>query len=221
MAAAKRSHELRLRALEQKLVWFAYFVAAQLERAQQRAQLSLIELYASGWRGGGGGFPWRRSSHNSRAIRFSVTCIRTSCAACRTMNASSHPSMLQRVPAPRDPRRMPDEENTETQDVGTPETTEPLFLNEAERVLHEQAAPEQPVIEHTRIGGQPGVRVQHFSGGVTTQKRVTAIDQHPQGDFRQVPVAVLAEARELLYVDQPLSAADTVRAVRDLLDPWL
>ena len=126
------------------------------------------------------------------------------------MNASTHPSMLQTVPVARDPRAMPDEENTETQDVGTPPAPDTTELPPAEP---------EPVLEHTRIGGQPGVRVQHFSGGVTTQKRVTAIN--PEGDFRPVPVAVLTEARELLFVERPLAAADAIRTLRELLEPWL
>ena len=75
-------------------------------------------------------------------------------------------------------------------------------------------------MQHVRIGG-PTSRT--GTGVLDTHKRVSG--HNDDGDFRPVPVAVLAELRKLLesHVDgqTPLSTADMRRACLDLIAPWL
>lgn len=84
--------------------------------------------------------------------------------------------------------------------------------------------PPASVLEHHRIGGNPGVRV--TQQGLTQHVRVTGNTDAGVADHRPVPLAVLAQVKELLEAHGPLSletapAAETLRAVRDLLAPWL
>lgn len=104
---------------------------------------------------------------------------------------------------------MSDPTNNETPTPTDPPTTLELV-------------PEAPP-QQVRLGGQAGVRVSHQGGMQTT--RVSA-SQGGVPDCKQVPVAVLAEVRDVLdsqlRQDQaPLTAAEAFSAVRDLLAPWL
>lgn len=104
---------------------------------------------------------------------------------------------------------MSDTTNDETPTLTEPPTTlEPV--------------PEVPP-QQVRLGGQAGVRVSHQGGMQTT--RVSA-SQGGVPDCKQVPVAVLAEVRDVLDSQianhgAPLTAAEAFAAVRDLLAPWL
>jgi hypothetical protein len=97
-------------------------------------------------------------------------------------------------------------------------------LDDTDPLIEASTAPAviASVLEHHRIGGNPGVRVtQH---GLTQHVRVTG--NTGVADHRAVPIAVLAQVQELLEAHGPLSletapAAETLRAVRDLLAPWL
>lgn len=102
----------------------------------------------------------------------------------------------------------------------------------APRVI-EVVPPFEPVplsTAHVRIGGNPGVRVQQT--GLTQQKRVTgANDEAGAADHRPVPLAVLEQVKALFDRPPPppessqqeirLALFEQVRALRDLLDPWL
>jgi hypothetical protein len=77
---------------------------------------------------------------------------------------------------------------------------------------------------HVRVGGgQAGMRVQHFEGGVTAHKRVSAMDGRPDAalaDHKQVPLAVLAQVSEL--IDETWTDASALcHTLRELLGPWL
>lgn len=102
-------------------------------------------------------------------------------------------------------------------DVGeqpTPEQPEPEPQPEP-AIVRVLAEPEQ-----VRIGGQAGVRVTQL-GGVVAVKRVTSVND--EADHVAVPRAVLAEVRALIDGPHlpPAAATDALRAVRDLLAPWL
>lgn len=105
--------------------------------------------------------------------------------------------------------------NTQAGDVGEADTDVSIVSGETSvRVLSAADEPAQ-----VRIGGQPGVRVQH-SGNVV-HKRVTGLEA--SADHRQVPVAVLAEVRALTDATdgKPLTAAERLTQVYELLSPWL
>jgi hypothetical protein len=112
---------------------------------------------------------------------------------------------------------MSDPENTPSADVGVEDTADlTAALSGEPRV---EVLPDAPM-QNVRIGGSPGVRVQHVGTSVTQTKRVTGGETLP--DHRQVPCAVLAEVNQMLR-DQtlPLTAAVRLDNIAELLQPWL
>lgn len=100
---------------------------------------------------------------------------------------------------------MSDEQNDMQPIEETPAALEPTTLE----------LPEQ--VQQVRLGGQAGVRVRH-SGEVT---RTKAGQQSATPDCRAVPFEVLAAVKPLLEEETQLTAAEALRAARDLLSPWL
>lgn len=115
----------------------------------------------------------------------------------------------------------------DTQPVAPPADDTPAVIEAAPGVLLEgpptEVIPEQVVPEQVRIGGSPGVRV--VQGGLTQHVRITGNTDAGVADHKPVPLAVLEQVKELLE-GRPLAledsvAAETLRAVRELLGPWL
>jgi hypothetical protein len=119
---------------------------------------------------------------------------------------------------------MPDEQQIEDTQPIIETTDEELPAALGGTVLESVLAVQDPAqlaqaeVQQVRLGGQPGVRVRH--AGEVTRTRATSQSATP--DCRAVPLAVLAEVKELLFDKHAqLTAAEATNAIRDLLAPWL
>ena len=111
---------------------------------------------------------------------------------------------------------MPEDENTSSENVGGESDTDELPAASVPVVV----TPASPDVQHVRIGGNAGVRVQQSA--LPLVRKVTGPDS-PIADHKLVPCAVLAEVRQTLddHTSAQLTAAERMTAVRDLLAPWL
>lgn len=64
-------------------------------------------------------------------------------------------------------------------------------------------------VQHSRIGGNAGVRTQHFAGG-TTRHRPNGVHDSAHVDHHKIPVDVM----------KAVAQAESLREVRELLSPW-